>query len=261
DHVERWWLLWRSRSDLIEALKTIPRYLACSRVTKRPIFVFVDSAIRPGDALQCFAMSDDYSFGILQSSPHWQWFVAKCSKLTERLHYSPESVFDTFPWPQSPDAKAVAAVAAAGREVRRIRAEALPKMKGGLRALYRTLELPGANPLKDAHAALDAAVLVAYGFSAKADLLAQLLALNQQVAARTRDRPRHPARLPPTGNAPHRRLHPPRHRVISRAPAGAHDGCGGVWGLASPANVRHAPACEASITTHSRNRTRPVSIS
>jgi hypothetical protein len=94
------------------------------------------------------------------------------------------SVFDTFPWPQSPEAKAVSAVAAAGRTVRRIRAEALPKLKGGLRALYRTLELPGANPLKDAHAALDAAVLAAYGFTAKADLLAQLLALNQQVAAR-----------------------------------------------------------------------------
>ena len=79
--------------------------------------------------------------------------------------------------------------AAAGREVRRIRAEALPKLKGGLRALYRTLELPGANPLKDAHAALDAAVLAAYGFAAEkrgaaTDLLAQLLALNQQVAAK-----------------------------------------------------------------------------
>lgn len=57
-------------------------------------------------------------------------------------------------------------------------------MKGGLRALYRTLELPGANPLKDAHAALDAAVLEAYGFSAKKDLLAQLLALNLDVARR-----------------------------------------------------------------------------
>jgi len=104
------------------------------------------------------------------------------------------------------------AVAAAARELRRVRAEALPKMKGGLRALYRTLELtrsrplarpsrafcfakflspfpkrlkcPGANPLKDAHAALDTAVLTAYGFSAKKDLLAQLLALNQQVAAK-----------------------------------------------------------------------------
>ena len=76
------------------------------------------------------------------------------------------------------------AVAAAARELRRVRAEALPKLKGGLRALYRTLELPGANPLKDAHAALDTAVLIAYGFSAKKDLLAQLLALNQQVAAK-----------------------------------------------------------------------------
>jgi hypothetical protein len=57
-------------------------------------------------------------------------------------------------------------------------------MKGGLRALYRTLELPGANPLKDAHAALDAAVLAAYGFSPKKDLLAQLLELNLSVAQR-----------------------------------------------------------------------------
>jgi hypothetical protein len=35
------------------------------------------------------------------------------------------------------------------RELRRVRAEALPKIKGGLRALYRMLELPGANLLKD----------------------------------------------------------------------------------------------------------------
>jgi hypothetical protein len=70
------------------------------------------------------------------------------------------------------------------REVRRIRDEALTKIKGGLRAVYRTLELPGQNPLKDAHAALDAAVLAAYGFSAKQDLLQQLLDLNLTVAAR-----------------------------------------------------------------------------
>jgi hypothetical protein len=46
------------------------------------------------------------------------------------------------------------AVAAAGREIRRVRAEARGRMKGGLRALYRALELPGANPLKNAHAAV-----------------------------------------------------------------------------------------------------------
>ncbi len=55
---------------------------------------------------------------------------------------------------------------------------------GGLRTVYRTLELPGKHPLKDAHAALDAAVLAAYGFDAKKDLLAQLLELNLAVAER-----------------------------------------------------------------------------
>lgn len=70
---------------------------------------------------------------------------------------------------------------AAAVELRRVRTDTLSKIKGGLRALYRTLELPGKNPLKDAHAALDSAVLAAYGFSPKADLLAQLLALNLEV--------------------------------------------------------------------------------
>jgi hypothetical protein len=37
--------------------------------------------------------------------------------------------------------------------------------------------------LKDAHAALDAAVMEAYGFSARKDLLKQLLDLNLTVAA------------------------------------------------------------------------------
>jgi hypothetical protein len=78
----------------------------------------------------------------------------------------------------------VDAVADAGREIRRVRAEALAKIRGGLRAVYRTLELPGKNPLKDAHAALDFAVLEAYGFSPAKDLLEQLLELNLSVAAR-----------------------------------------------------------------------------
>jgi len=55
-------------------------------------------------------------------------------------------------------------------------------MKGGLRALYRTLELPGRNPLKDVHEALDAAVLDAYEFTPRKDLLKQLLDLNLAVA-------------------------------------------------------------------------------
>ncbi len=173
-----WWRHFRPREELINKLNTLPRYLTCSRVTKRPIFVFISSEIRPGDALSCFALSDDYSFGILQSIIHWHWFVAKCSKLKSDYRYTPESVFNTFPWPQSPTGSQIEAVAQAGVELRLLREESLQKIEGGLRALYRTLELPGRNPLKDAHTALDGAVMNAYGFSFSGDILQQLLNLN-----------------------------------------------------------------------------------
>ncbi|MEN9479376.1 MAG: hypothetical protein RLZZ298_771 [Pseudomonadota bacterium] len=183
--LDRWWALaWDRKDFFAEAANLQGRYIACSRVTKRPIFLFLTSAIWPSDKVQAFLFDDDYSFGILQSSAHREWFVAKCSKLTERLCYTPESVFDTFPWPQAPSDKQIDAIAAAGREIRRIRSEALANLSGGLRALYRTLDLPGKNPLRDAHTVLDKAVLAAYGFSAKQDLLEQLLNLNTQVAQR-----------------------------------------------------------------------------
>ncbi len=132
--------------------------------------------------MQVFAFDDDYSFGVLQSSLHFAWFKTSSRlKVESDLRYSVRAVFDTFPWPQSPTKKQIDAVAAAAVQVRQIRTAALKTLKGGLRALYRTLELPGKNPLRDAHATLDAAVLDAYGFSPKKDLLAQLLALNLEV--------------------------------------------------------------------------------
>jgi hypothetical protein len=182
--LKKWWLLWRARRELINSISTINRYLVCSRVTKRPIIVFVHNSIRPGDALQVFAFDDDYSFGILQSHAHWLWFITKCSKLKSDFRYTPPTVYNTFPWPQSPTIKQIDAIATSGRELRRIRDEVLKDTKGGLRAVYKTMELPGNNPLKDAHASLDAAVMDAYGFSKKIDLLKQLLELNLEVAER-----------------------------------------------------------------------------
>lgn len=180
--LSRWWLLRRACTDTVAAIDSLPRYVACSRHMLRPIFCFFAPSVRPDSAIQVFAFNDDYSFGILQSYAHAKWFQSTGSKLTERHRYTPETVFDTFPWPQSPTTKQIESVASAAVEVRRVRAEALKVTTGGLRAVYRTLELPGKHPLKDAHAALDAAVLDAYGFDAKKDLLAQLLELNLTVA-------------------------------------------------------------------------------
>ena len=159
-------------------------YIACSDTTKRPVFVFIHPEIRPDHKIRAFAFEDDYSFGILQSNAHWLWFITKCSKLKSDYNYTSSSVYDPFPWPQSPSKAQTNTVADVSRQLRRIRDDSLRRIDGGLRAVYRLMELPGKNTLKDAHTALDAAVLAAYGFSPKKDLLAQLLALNLEVARR-----------------------------------------------------------------------------
>ena len=185
DHLKRWWTFWARRTELRSWMNKHERFIAASRTQRDPfVFIFLSTHSLPGDKLQLWTFDDDYSFGVISSLPHCAWFRAKAARLKNEAdyNYSSASIFDTFPWPQSPSKKQVRAVAAAAREVRAVRAKALPTLKGGLRALYRTLELPGANPLKVAHEALNAAVVDAYGFDAKKDILKQLLDLNLAVA-------------------------------------------------------------------------------
>ncbi len=183
-HFRRWWKFWRGRPDLLAQLAGISRYIVCGQVTKRPIFEFVSSRIRPNAALIAFPLPDDYSFGVLQSHIHWSWFTARCSTLTERFRYTIETVFDTFPWPQEPTRKQIKAVAEAAVTLRALRRETMRKLGYSLRDLYRTLEQPGDNPLRDAHARLDVAVRAAYGMADNVDPLAFLLELNLVCAAK-----------------------------------------------------------------------------
>lgn len=180
--LKRWWQLSYAREDMVEALDLLDRYIVCGRVTKRPVFEFISKTIRPNDALQVFPYDDDYSFGILQSGIHWSWFVERCSTLKSDYRYTSNTVFDTFPWPQSPSAKAIRLVADAAIAVRKKRDELRAKNGRSFRELYRTLETPGDNPLRDIHELLDDAVRTAYGMTRKVDPLAFLLSLNYEVA-------------------------------------------------------------------------------
>jgi len=182
--LKRWWLLSYPRGELMAQLAKLTRYIVCSRVTKRPIFDFVSASIHPSDALAVFPFEDDYSFGILQSSLHWAWFTARCSTLTARFRYTSETVFNSFPWPQSPTEKQCLAVAKAAASLRALRRQIATENQKNLRAMYTSMEDPGAHPLKDAHAALDKAVRAAYAMPARKEPLVFLLDLNQICAER-----------------------------------------------------------------------------
>ncbi len=180
--LKQWWLLSWAREDMVQHIQGLSRYIVCGQVTLRPIFEFIGPDIRPNAALIVFPFEDDYSFGILQSGIHWVWFTNRCSTLTGRFRYTSNTVFDSFPWPQNPSLNAVRKVVTAATELRRLRRDLKLKHDMSLRELYRTLDLPGASPMKDAQDKLDRAVRETYGMSKSDDPLAFLLDLNQTVA-------------------------------------------------------------------------------
>jgi hypothetical protein len=201
--LNKWWQLSYPRQELIAKLATLPRYIICGRVTKRPVFEILSTTVRPNDALQVFAFADDYSFGILQSGIHWAWFKIRCSTLKGDFRYTSDTVFDTFPWPQAPTLTQAKEVAKAAVALRALRRKVMAENNWSLRDLYRTLDLPGNNSLRDAQNALDEAVRSAYGMKAKADPLAFLLDLNQQLAASEKvDTPIVGPGLPPSVKEP-----------------------------------------------------------
>ncbi|PWR11118.1 class I SAM-dependent DNA methyltransferase [Micromonospora sicca] len=185
--MNRWWQQWRRRADLIDELSQIDRYIATSRVAtvgRATVFSFVDSSVRPGDSLTVFTLDDDYSFGILSSAVHRAWLVARCSTLRGDLRYTSTTVWDSFPWPQSPTRAHVRSITQIVKELIELREDYLQRGQT-LAAQYDILRSPGRSRLRDLHSQLDKAVMRAYGFNTEDDVLAQLLALNQDLARET----------------------------------------------------------------------------
>jgi hypothetical protein len=111
--------------------------------------------------------------------------------------------FDTFSWPQAPTLKQIRAVADAACALRALRRETMKKNDWSLRELYKTLETPGENKMRDAQDALDTAVRAVYGMKPTDDILAFLLKLNLELADKEKKGdPVTPPGLPPTVEKP-----------------------------------------------------------
>ncbi|MGB7747138.1 MAG: hypothetical protein WBN75_07615 [Verrucomicrobiia bacterium] len=90
-------------------------------------------------------------------------------------------------------------MAEAAVTLRALRHEIMSANGWSLRELYKSLETPGENRLRDAHAALDTAVRRAYGMKPGEDILAFLLKLNLELADKeAKGEPITPPGLPST---------------------------------------------------------------
>ncbi|MCB9610600.1 MAG: N-6 DNA methylase [Polyangiaceae bacterium] len=178
----RWWRFKWPRDGFLRDLGELRRLIAVPRTSARGIFVFVDAKFVVNDSCYLFALDDDYSFGILQSSIHWSWAQAVGSRTKSDTRYD-KKIWQSFPWPQEAGLSELVAVAEASRVLRATR-EAVMREKGcHLRRAYQNADAVGPNhPIHVAHSNLNRAVRAAYQMPDGQDVLEFLLELNRCLA-------------------------------------------------------------------------------
>ena len=215
---ELWWRHQRPRPEMWAAVNGLSRYIATPTVAKHRLFVWLDVRNCPDHQLVVIAREDDTSFGILHSRFHEIWSLRLCTWQGKGNdpRYTPRSTFETFPFPPglTPDTPAAdyaddsraMNVAQTARRLVELRDHWLnppewvewvdepvsgypmrpvPRDDEAAKALKRrtltNLYNTGPQWLVDAHAALDAAVAAAYGWSADIsddEVVRKLMSLN-----------------------------------------------------------------------------------
>ena len=119
---ENWWLHKRPRPEMRRAILQLDRYIVTSRVGKHRIFVWLSSPILADSRLFVFAMSDDFSFGVLQSRLHEVWTLRQGARhgVGNDPTYNTGVCFETFPFPDPIDDQREA-IAESARELDRYR--------------------------------------------------------------------------------------------------------------------------------------------
>ena len=107
------------------------------------------------------------ALALLQSGIHEIWARFLASSLEDRLRYTPSDCFETFPFPENFESNAV--LEAAGKEYYEYRAALMVRNDEGLTKTYNRFHDPAESSaeiarLRELHAAMDRAVLDAYGW-------------------------------------------------------------------------------------------------
>jgi restriction-modification enzyme MmeI-like protein len=160
---EKWWLLGELVPAMRAALAPLTRYIAGTATGKRVIFAWADRVWCPSNAMNVFALDDDYSMGILTSRIHGEWAQPQSSTMRVDPRYTPTSAFMTFPWPAPTDAQR--------RKIDQItkrlmvsRQKVCVTHEVGLTKLYNEVDQGAYAELRKLHDELDRAVVKAYGW-------------------------------------------------------------------------------------------------
>ena len=163
-----WWLWGRYPRGNLLAIAGLDRVLVVSRVGQHAAFTFLPSQVVYAESTISFPLVTKAAFCSLQSRPHEIWARFFGSSLGDGLRYTPSDCFETFPFPEGWDTHP--ALEAAGKAYYEHRAALMVDNDEGMTQTYnRFHDLYETDPriaeLRELHAAMDRAVLDAYGWS------------------------------------------------------------------------------------------------
>jgi hypothetical protein len=162
-----WWRYGYNATELRAAKAPLSRVLATSQTSKYRAYAFCPSDWVFDQKVIVFTNEEWQFFAVVQSGVHELWSVFFGSSMKDDPVYTPSDCFDTFPfpvgWRQSEH------LLAAGKNYHEYRAGLMVTRNEGLTKTYNRFHDPtetveGNACLRELHAAMDRAVLAAYGW-------------------------------------------------------------------------------------------------
>ena len=162
-----WWQFGSPARELYAAIADLDRVLVISRVSEHSCFAYLPADMVFSERLTVFPVSTYAAFCALQSRVHEIWARFFGSSMKDDLLYTPSDCFETFPFPESWETHD--ALEAAGQAYHEFRAALMVENNEGMTKTYNRFHDPEERSakiadLRELHAAMDRAVLDAYGW-------------------------------------------------------------------------------------------------
>ena len=164
---KRWWQFGDRQPALQTAIEGLERVLVISRVSQHATFAFLPNDTVYAETTIVFPFTTHAAFCALQSRPHEIWARFFASSLGDGLRYTPSDCFETFPFPERWETHP--ALEAAGKAYYDFRAALMVRNDEGMTRTYNRFHDPDEDgpdiaELRALHAAMDRAILDAYGW-------------------------------------------------------------------------------------------------
>jgi len=162
-----WWRFLRSRPELNQAMSELNRVLVTGQTSKHRTFCFLPCNLIFDQKIIVFPVDSWCFFAVMSSRPHENWATFMGSTMKDDPVYAPSDCFENFPFPENYGSNT--SLEEIGEAYTEFRSSLMTKNDEGLTKTYNRFHDPNEDStdiqrLRALHAAMDRAVLDAYGW-------------------------------------------------------------------------------------------------